>query len=109
MKTGAYILYMISAELTIIPIGTSKTSISNYIAAALAALDKTGIKYEINGMGTMIESEDPGELFDAVELAHEAVFVLGANRVATSLKIDDRRDKEGSLKQKVVSVKEKLA
>ena len=109
MKTGAYILTMISAELTIIPIGTSKTSISNYIAAALAALDKTGIKYEINGMGTMLESEDPEKLFEAVEMAHEAVFALGANRVATSLKIDDRRDKEGSLKQKVVSVKEKLA
>lgn len=100
---------MISAELTIIPIGTSKTSISNYVAAALAALDKTGIKYEISGMGTMLESDDPGELFDAVELAHEAVFALGADRVATSLKIDDRRDKEGSLKQKVVSVKEKLS
>jgi uncharacterized protein (TIGR00106 family) len=109
MKTGAYILCMISAELTIIPIGTSKTSISPYIAAALAALDKTGIKYEINGMGTMLESDDPGEIFSAIELAHEAVFALGADRVATSVKIDDRRDKEAGLKQKVVSVKEKLS
>lgn len=99
---------MISAELTIIPIGTSKTSISEYVAAALAALDKNGINYEVSGMGTLLESDDPETLFDAVEAAHEAVFALGANRVATSLKIDDRRDKEGSLKQKVVSVQEKL-
>lgn len=100
---------MISAELTIIPIGTSKTSISEYVAAALAALDKTGIKYELSGMGTLLESDNPGELFSAVEVAHEAVFALGADRVATSLKIDDRRDKEGNLRQKVVSVKEKLS
>ncbi len=99
---------MISAELTIIPIGTSQTSISKYIAAALAALDNTGIKYELTGMGTIIESEEPGKLFESVKLAHEAVFAEGANRVATSIKIDDRRDKDGSLKQKVVSVKEKM-
>ncbi|MGV8143366.1 MAG: MTH1187 family thiamine-binding protein [Methanothermobacter sp.] len=109
MKTGTYILIMICAELTIVPIGTSNTSISNYVAAALDALEKTGIKYEVTGMGTVIESEDPGKLFDAVKMAHEAVFNLGADRVDTYLKIDDRRDKEKSLKQKVVSVKEKLA
>ncbi|HTX60844.1 MAG TPA: MTH1187 family thiamine-binding protein [Methanobacterium sp.] len=108
MKSGPYILNMISAELTIIPIGTSKTSISKYVAAALEALDETGIKYEINGMGTMLESEDRFKLFEAVGKAHEAVFKSGADRVATSLKIDERRDKEGSLKQKVESVKEKL-
>lgn len=108
MKTGPYILNMISAELTIIPIGTSQTSISRYIAAALEALDESGIKYEINGMGTMLESENPVKLFEAVRKAHDAVFNIGAERVATSLKIDDRRDKKGSLKQKVKSVKEKL-
>jgi uncharacterized protein (TIGR00106 family) len=108
MKNKTYIINMISAELTIIPIGTSQTSISRYIAAALEVLDETGIKYEINGMGTMLESEDPAKLFDAVSKAHEAVFNIGAERVATSLKIDDRRDKMGSLNQKVKSVKEKL-
>lgn len=99
---------MITAELTIIPIGTGKTSISKYVAAALDALEKTGVKYELSGMGTMLESEDPLKLFEAVQKAHEAVFEVGTNRVSTSLKIDDRRDKKGSLKQKVVSVKEKL-
>ena len=41
---------MISAELTIIPIGTSGTSLSKYIAAAVSALDKMGVKYSITGM-----------------------------------------------------------
>ena len=99
---------MISAELTIIPIGTSGTSLSKYIAAAVSALDKTGIKYEISGMGTIMESDDSDELFEAIKAAHEAVFNVGAQRVATSVKIDDRRDKEKNLEEKVSSVKEKM-
>lgn len=108
MKKETYIIIMISVELTIIPIGTSGTSLSRYIAAAVSALDKTGVKYEISGMGTIIESDDPEKLFDAVKMAHEAVFDEGAQRVATSLKIDDRRDKEVSVERKVLSVREKM-
>ena len=33
-----------------------------------------------------------------------AVFEQGVERVVTTLKIDERRDKEGSIKQKVLSV-----
>jgi uncharacterized protein (TIGR00106 family) len=99
---------MISAEITIIPIGTSGTSLSQYIAAAVSALDEVGIKYEISGMGTMLETNNPEELFKAIKAAHEAVFAEGANRVATSIKIDDRRDTERTMKDKVTSVKKKL-
>ena len=53
---------MITAEFTIIPIGTSKTSLSKYIAAAVAALDSTGIKYELTGMDTLLESNDMGKI-----------------------------------------------
>lgn len=100
---------MISAELTIIPIGTSDTSISNYVAAALSALEKTGVKYKLSGMGTIMESDDPDKLFQAVKMAHEAVFTAGADRVATSIKIDDRRDKKRSVEDKVRSVEEKIS
>ena len=106
---GAYILIMISAELTINPIGTSDTSISNYVAAALSALEKTGVKYKLSGMGTIMESDDPDKLFQAVKMAHEAVFTAGADRVATSIKIDDRRDKKRSVEDKVRSVEEKIS
>ena len=100
---------MISAELTIIPIGTSGTSLSKYIAAAISALDKTGVKYNITGMGTIIEADEPEKLFNSIKMAHEAVFNEGAVRVATSVKIDDRRDKEESLEEKVMAVKNKLS
>ncbi|WP_414470342.1 MTH1187 family thiamine-binding protein [Methanobacterium sp. ACI-7] len=99
---------MITAELTVIPIGTGDTSISEYIAAAVSILEERGIKYEINGVGTLIETEDSQKLFDAVKAVHEAVFNEGAKRVSTHLKIDDRRDSEKTMEQKVESVEKKL-
>ena len=99
---------MISAELTIIPIGTSETSLSKYVAVAVAALDKTAIKYKLSGMGTLLETENLDELFEALKVAHEAVFRDGVNRVVTSVKIDDRRDREKTMDDKVLSVEKKL-
>ncbi len=99
---------MITAELTIIPIGTSGTSLSNYIAAAVAALDSTGIKYELTGMGTLLESNDLEKIFIAIKSAHEAVFSVGAERVATNIKIDERRDLDRTIEDKISSVKSKL-
>jgi uncharacterized protein (TIGR00106 family) len=99
---------MITAELTIIPIGTSGTSLSKYVAAAVNALDTNGIKYELTGMGTLLESNDFEKIFIAIRAAHEAVFNEGANRVATSIKIDERRDTERTIVDKVSSVNQKL-
>lgn len=99
---------MISAELTIIPIGTSGTSLSKYVAVAVAALDETGIKYQLSGMGTLLEAETLDELFDAVKVSHEAVLKEGMDRVVTSVKIDDRRDRDRTMDDKVRSVEEKL-
>ena len=84
---------MITAELTIIPIGTNETSLSEYIAAAVKALNNNSIKYELTGMGTIIETENLDEIFIALKAAHEAVFNACAERLATSIKIDERRDK----------------
>jgi len=40
----------------------------------------------------------------ALEAVHKSVFEQGAERVVTTLKIDERRDKEGTIKQKLQSV-----
>ncbi|MGZ7095852.1 MAG: MTH1187 family thiamine-binding protein [Methanobacterium sp.] len=99
---------MITAELTVIPIGTGDTSLSKYVAVAVATLDKMGMKYQINGVGTLIETDNVEKLFDAVKAVHEAIFNEGAMRVSTYVKIDDRRDVEKTMQEKIESVKEKL-
>lgn len=39
---------------------------------------------------------------------HEVPFQQGAVRVTTLLKIDDRRDKKGTMEQKIAAVQDKL-
>lgn len=99
---------MITAEITIIPLGTCSTSLSSYVAAAVGVFEKRGMKYEISGMGTLVEAENLDELFEAIKSAHEAVLKEGSERVYTTVKIDDRRDAERGLADKVASVREKL-
>jgi len=94
---------MAIAELSIIPIGTKSTSLSSYVAACLKVLQDSGLTYEVHGMGTIIEG-GLKDLFDVMLKMHEVPFEAGALRVVTSIKIDDRRDKETSAKEKVKAV-----
>ena len=75
------------------------------VADAVAALDDFDVTYETNPMGTVIEAEDVGVLFDACEAAHRAVE---GDRVSTVLKIDDKRASDASAAAKVEGVEEAL-
>ncbi|HUV80282.1 MAG TPA: MTH1187 family thiamine-binding protein [Candidatus Bathyarchaeia archaeon] len=95
---------MIIAEITVVPIGTQTPSVSRYVAKAVDELRKLGLKPELTAMGTIFEAEDISLILKAFEAVHESVFAQGAERVVTTLTIDERRDKKGSIKQKVRSV-----
>ncbi len=97
---------MAIAEISVVPLGTGNTSLSSYVADCIKVLDQSGLVYELHGMGTIIEG-DLKDLFDVILKMHEVPFQAGALRVATSIKIDDRRDKEASAKSKVQAVLEK--
>ncbi len=56
-------------------------------------------------MGTILESENLDNIFEAIKVASDAIFELGEKRVQTILKIDDRRDKIGTIESKVESAK----
>lgn len=99
---------MAIAEVTVIPIGTATTSLSSYVAEMQRVLkQQEGISYELTSMSTIIEGE-LSMIWRAIEALHEAPFLSGAQRVSTSVKIDDRRDRTSSSKQKIQSVQEKL-
>ena len=98
---------MAIAEVSIVPIGTQSTSVSSYVAACLEVLEESGLTYELHGMGTIVEG-DLKELFEIVLRMHEVPFDAGALRVVTSVKVDDRRDKEATAKDKVGAVKRHL-
>jgi len=94
-------------EICLIPIGTKETSVSKYVASASKVLEKAGIKHELNPMGTVIEA-DPDKCFEIARKMQEEVFDRGSDRVYTVIKMDDRRDKESHMEQKIKSVKDKL-
>ncbi len=59
-------------------------------------------------MCTIFEAESIEEAFDLVRVAHEAVFRVDVKRVVTTVKVDDRRDLERSMEEKVESLKEEI-
>lgn len=96
---------MAIAQVTIVPIGTGSTSLSGYVAKLYQVLEQEGssVRYELTPMSTMIEG-DLDAILRVVRLMHEAPFQDGALRVSTTLTIDDRRDKQASMQQKMESV-----
>ena len=91
------------ALLSVAPV--KEGSMAEDVADAVAALDSFDVSYETNPMGTVIEADDVGVLFDACEAAHRAVE---ADRVSTVLKIDDKRTSSAAAASKVEGVEEAL-
>ncbi|AJC70778.1 MAG: MTH1187 family thiamine-binding protein [Thermococcus sp.] len=96
---------MVIVEFVIVPLG--ETSLSKYVAEVVKLLKAKGIKYQLTPMSTIIEVGTVREAFDVIEEAHELMFRLGAKRVSTTIRIDDRRDKAVHMEDKVRSVLEK--
>ena len=94
-------------EISVVPIGTGDPSVSSYVADCVRILKKERVKYELTSMGTNME----GNLKDLIQVAmkmHQTPFKKGALRVLTTIKIDDRRDKVGTLAGKKKAVQMKL-
>jgi len=95
-------------EISILPLGTKTASVSSYVAGCIKILEKEkGIKYQITSMGTIIEAKSLRKLFRVAEKMHKEVLSK-VDRVVTTIKIDDRKDKELTMERKITSVKKKL-
>lgn len=92
---------------SVAPLGTATTSLSRYVAGVERILRESGLRHQLTAMGTIIEG-DLDAILPVLRRMHEAPFGEGALRVSTQIKIDDRRDKPGTMEGKVRSVKEKL-
>ncbi|ADU29930.1 MTH1187 family thiamine-binding protein [Evansella cellulosilytica] len=100
---------MAIADVTVIPIGSSTTSVSEVVAEIhrlLKATDKD-IHIELTPMSTLIEG-DVSDLLEIIKDIHEVPFKLGHKRVATNIRIDDRRDKKSTMKTKLQAVQSKI-
>ncbi|CAM4048956.1 MTH1187 family thiamine-binding protein [Bacillus manliponensis] len=100
---------MAIVDVTIIPIGTGTPSVSEYVAEIQKVLEKNSdrIKYQLTPMNTIIEGELP-VLFEVIQQMHEVPFSKGLSRVATNIRVDDRRDKKSTMEGKLKAVQSRL-
>ncbi len=91
----------------ITPLGTGSPSLSAYVAKVHKVLEEAGIKYQLTPMSTIVEG-DVDEILSVARKMHEVLFNEGVQRVVTSIRIDDRRDKKLTMEGKVKAVIEKL-
>ncbi len=99
---------MAIVEVSVDPLGTKTPSVSQYVARAVKVLERErDLKYEMTAMGTIIEGY-LDRILAAVKKMHEGIFGEGVARVITTIKIDDRRDKAQSMKEKMDSLQKKL-
>ena len=100
---------MIQAEISIYPLATRTSSVSFYIAKAIEAIKKIeGLRYEINSMGTILESDNIDTINKATKEMIETVHNLGITRTEIIIKIDSRKDKQVSMEEKVESIKKQI-
>jgi uncharacterized protein (TIGR00106 family) len=95
---------MIHAEISVYPIGTDTTSISFYIAKSIDTIKELKIKYQVTPMGTVLESENIDQVFEASKAVIETIHRLGVKRVEIVLKLDSRNDKRQTMQEKVHSL-----
>ncbi|KQU59606.1 MTH1187 family thiamine-binding protein [Rossellomorea marisflavi] len=102
---------MAIVDVTVIPIGTESPSVSSYVAdlqKILKQYEAEGkIRYQLTPMNTIIEGELP-ILFQVIQDIHESPFQQGIQRVATNIRIDDRRDKVSTMEGKLSAVQKKM-
>jgi uncharacterized protein (TIGR00106 family) len=99
---------MATADLTVIPIGREGASAGDVIAELQRRLeDQDKVRFQMHAMGTSLEGAVEDILALAGEL-HRVPFESGVPRVYTVLKLDDRRDREQTLEDKVESVRRRL-
>ena len=93
------------AEFSVAPIDRGK-GMSGPVAEMMKLIEESGLDYLVNPMGTVVEGECD-EVFALIKRCHLRMREF-SDRVATTVKIDDRAGAEGAIRRKLDAVEEKL-
>lgn len=96
---------MVLLEFSMSPLGKGE-SVSKYVSHSLDIIDKSGVAYRLNPMGTVLEGEWD-EVFAVVRKCYERMK-KDCNRISCSIKVDYRKGHSGRLVSKVASVEKTL-
>ena len=93
-------------DLCVVPLGVG-ISVSKYIAECEKILNDAGLETNLHAYGSNVAG-DWDDVFSAVRQCHERVHDLGAPRITTTIKVGTRTDRLQTIKEKIVSVQQKL-
>ncbi len=96
---------MVLLEFSMSPLGKGE-SVGKYVARSLDIIDKSGVAYRLNPMGTVLEGEWE-DVFSVVQQCYERMS-KDCNRISCTIKVDYRKGHSGRLQSKVASVEQKL-
>jgi uncharacterized protein (TIGR00106 family) len=96
---------MVLLEFSMSPLGKGE-SVGAYVSRSLDIIDKSGIEYRLNPMGTVLEGEWE-EVFEVVKQCYKRMK-RDCNRISCTIKVDYRKGHKGRLAGKVASVEKRL-
>jgi len=96
---------MVLLEFSMSPLGKGE-SVGKFVARSLNIVDRSGVKYRLNPMGTVMEG-DWDQIFAVVKKCFETMK-KDCNRISVSIKVDYRKGHRGRLGGKVASVEKRL-
>ncbi len=96
---------MILLEFSMSPLGKGE-SVGKHVSRSLKIIDKSGVDYRLNPMGTVLEGEWD-EVLDVVRQCYERMK-KDCDRISCTMKVDYRKGHTGRLSGKVASVEKRL-
>ncbi len=96
---------MVLLEFSMSPLGKGE-SVGKYVSRSLAIIDRSGVDYRLNPMGTVLEGEWD-QVFGVVRRCYERMR-KDCSRISCTIKVDYRRGHTGRLGGKVASVEKRL-
>jgi uncharacterized protein (TIGR00106 family) len=96
---------MVLLEFSVSPLGKGE-SVGKFVSRSLEIVDKSGVDYRLNPMGTVLEGEWD-QVFNVVKKCFERMR-KDCNRISCSIKVDYRRGARGRLSGKVASVEKRI-
>jgi uncharacterized protein (TIGR00106 family) len=96
---------MVLLEFSMSPLGKGE-SVGKYVSRSVDIIDRSGVNYRLNPMGTVLEGE-----WDEVFAVVRQCFLRmrkDCNRISCTVKIDYRKGHSGRLEGKTASVEKRL-
>lgn len=80
-----------------------ETSVSQYVSRVIKMIDESGASYQLNSMGTTIETETMPEALQIVQKAYELLSV-DSKRIYCTITMDIKEGTMGRIAQKIESI-----